>query len=154
MKKIKNGFSMVELLFVMAIMAALAAIAIPSLSSGSDSATLTSMKSDAQNTISTLQATYVDTMDYSKIIPEDYTDVIDDPDDNDGFADDEIGENGDIKVALSKGNKITLTAGDNGGDYPESCFVLKIKNDNLENKVIKFSSCDDGKIQVQNLVEE
>jgi len=46
MKNKKFGFSMVELLFVMAIMAALAAIAIPKLQDSSKAVVLTSMKSD------------------------------------------------------------------------------------------------------------
>jgi len=56
MKKIKTGFSMVELLFVMAVMAGLAAIAIPNLASSGDSARFTSMKSDTLNLIAVVEA--------------------------------------------------------------------------------------------------
>ena len=48
MKK-KKGFSMVELLFVMAVMAALAAIAIPQMQASTEAAALTSMDADIHN---------------------------------------------------------------------------------------------------------
>lgn len=49
--KNKKGFSMVELLFVMAVMAALAAIAIPQMQASANAAELTSLKSDMLNAI-------------------------------------------------------------------------------------------------------
>jgi len=146
MKKIKNGFSMVELLFVMAIMAALAAIAIPSLSAGSDSATLTSMKSDAQNTITTLQSAYVDTQDYTQVSPAAQTDYEDTT--GDGFADTNTLTSGQ-NLALSKGNVVTITTGtvDQNGNASNDCFTISVANPKLA-KTVDFDSCNDGKIQV------
>jgi len=147
MKKIKNGFSMVELLFVMAIMAALAAIAIPSLSAGSDSATLTSMKSDAQNTISTLQSAYVNTQDYTEI--SDGSSVVDYTDDNDdGFADTDL-DSGQ-HIAISKGNTVSIETGtaNEAGEQSNDCFIVTVSNPKIEEK-IAFDSCNDGKLQVE-----
>ena len=49
MKKSKKGFSMVELLFVMAVIATLAAIAIPVMENSEKAAALTSMNEDIHN---------------------------------------------------------------------------------------------------------
>lgn len=141
MKKIKSGFSMVELLFVMAVMAALAAIAIPSMSASSDSAALTSMKSDAKHTIADLQAGYVDNQDYSLVVTGSaFTDS-----DGDGKSD-AVATNAvnGKTISVSKNNTITITT---DGARPDQ-FIVSVANSTLSGKFINFDTTADGKIQV------
>ena len=135
MKKIKTGFSMVELLFVMAVMAALAAIAIPSMSASKDSAILTSMKSDTRNAISAMQAAYVDEQDYTSIAAADtaYTDT------NDNGKTQELVTDG-IKLSVSDGNTITFTT------VSADKFVVEVSNGTLTGKKIVFDT-ETGKIK-------
>jgi len=144
-KKIRHGFSMIELLFVMVILAALAAIAIPSLSTGTSSATLTSMRSDANNIIASAQAAYVDTQDFSAIGAKDTALELKDADKN-GYADNTL--NGQ-KVAISKGNVASLTAVDCTDAPADSlgCFKLTVDNDSI-NKQVVFNSDEHGSIQI------
>ena len=135
MKKIKTGFSMVELLFVMAVMAALAAIAIPSMSASKDSAILTSMKSDTRNAISAMQAAYVDEQDYTSIakVNTAYKDS------NDDGKTQELVSKG-IKLSVSEGNTITFST------VSADKFVVKVTNGTLNGKTIVFDT-ETGKIK-------
>ena len=136
-KKMRSGFTMVELLFVMAVLAALAAIAIPQLKGGTESATVTSMRSDARNAISTAQAFYAT----NEVMPDNGT--FTDPGGN-GFS--EKGLDGQAeavsayKLPISKGNTIEIVKDS------DSCFTLKVSNTNTP-KTIDYDSCADGKIK-------
>ena len=98
MKKKKKGFSMIELLFVMVIIATLSAVAIPSFKS--EASTLTSMKSDARNTIAFLENIKVINGDYSIIIDDSYQDTT-----GNGLSDNSIGNE---SIPLSPGNRMSI----------------------------------------------
>lgn len=140
-KIVKNGFSMIELLFVMVILAALAAIAIPSMSSGTDSANLTGMKSDARNLQTLLVSKYINSQDFTEVITAgDYVDA-----DNDGFADTTLADG--TKLPITKGNTITLGLADcNGNGTNEDGYTISVANDSYKAATIEFNSCTDGKI--------
>jgi prepilin-type N-terminal cleavage/methylation domain-containing protein len=142
-KMIKKGFSMIELLFVMVILASLAAIAIPSMSSGTDSASLTSMKSDARNVQSLLVSKFISDQDYTKVITAgSYSDANDD-----GFADTTLIDG--TKIPLTKGNTITLTTEDcNGNGTNEDGYSISISNASYKANTVNYNSCTDGKIQL------
>lgn len=135
---VKKGFSMVELLFVMAVMAALAAIAIPSMSASTDSAKLTSMRSDVQNMIMLMQTKYIDTQDFSQVLSA-TTDFIDE--DDNGLATNTLDDS--TPVPISKGNSMTVSpiTCDSGA----SGFIIDISNDTIPN-TIEYDSCNSGKI--------
>lgn len=144
MKKIRNGFSMVELLMVMAVMAVLAAIAIPNMSASQDSAILTSMKSDASNAIAQLQADYTTTQDYSAISPEGDSGTAYSDSDNDGIADTALTTTDYFNV--SKGNTITV--------YTDSTnpnnFGISVCNSGFSSgKCVAFNSNTNGKLVLQ-----
>lgn len=138
MKKVRSGFSMVELLMVMAVMAVLAAIAIPNMGASQDSATLTSMKSDARNAISELQAGYADTQSYYDVTG--------------GTPNYEAGDNGLSKNPLGNGNYLSLSK-DNTvyittSPADPSNFVISVSNPGLPDKFVNFDTSTDGKIHV------
>jgi len=145
-RTMKKGFSMIELLFAMIIMAALAAIAIPSLSSGTDSATYTSMKSDAQAAYSAAQASYTDALNFDQATG-DFTDT-----DDNGIADtggtNDDGKIGENALTVSKSNTISLVPQDCSGDGVNDGIEVTVTNDNVD-KEIYFDSCNDGKFSVQ-----
>ena len=136
-KKMRSGFTMVELLFVMAVLAALAAIAIPQLKGGTESATVTSMRSDARNAITTAQAYYAT----NEVMPNngDFTD----PGGN-GFS--EKGLDGQAegvsayKLPISKDNTVKIRK------VSDTCYTLEVSNTNTP-KLITYDSCADGKIK-------
>ena len=149
-KMVKKGFSMIELLFVMVILAALAAIAIPSMSSGTESATLTSMRSDMKNIMALLQSKYVDKQDYALVIPSDIENV---------EADDKTGlyVSGDLKIPITRGNAVSIssTTGATGSCTADGQgFEISISNDNIPGKAVKFNSCTDGKIIMKDINSE
>jgi prepilin-type N-terminal cleavage/methylation domain-containing protein len=151
MKKIRQGFSMIELLFVMVIMAALAAIAIPNLSSGTDSAVLTSMRSDAQAAYSVAQASYVDNLDFSAVAEANNDTVTFTDTDNDGLADtggaNNDGKIGEARIVISDGNKIEMTRTDDCGDGTKGVSI-DVTNPQIEDKKNHFNSCTDGKFKL------
>jgi len=145
LKTVRQGFSMIELLFVMVILAALAAIAIPSLSSGTSSSTLTSMRSDTMGVIALAQTQFIDTQDYTNVdVGTASTGVYADSD-GDGIAEEDMnGQN----VSMSKGNSATVV--------PKDCvassglvdgFTVAVTNGSID-KQITYDSCTQGKIQV------
>jgi prepilin-type N-terminal cleavage/methylation domain-containing protein len=115
MKKNRQAFSIIELLFVMVIMVALATIAIPKLSSGTDSAISTSLRSDIINTISVINTEYANNnLDMYNILPEDSNQFRDK--DNDGLADiggiNNDGYIGNTRLRISGKNILTINAED------------------------------------------
>jgi len=140
MNKIKNGFSMVELLFVMAIMAALAAIAIPSLSGASNSAIMSSMKSDIQGVSTTLLSEYANDPDYTNIVGAIGSDVVFADATGNGLSDTGLLTN--KQFSISKDNVVTIKP------TSTSCTQITVTNPTLSTKKVLFNNCTDGKIQV------
>lgn len=129
-KKIRNGFSMIELLFVMLIMAGLAAIAIPSLSAGNLSEKLTSMKSDAKGSMTSMQMVYT-LNDNSALTGLPHTIKEGDP-----------AWNG-VKFGISKGNSVTVDAS-TCGDTSYKISVADATDPQMTPKTIDFDSCTDS----------
>ena len=144
-KMVKKGFSMIELLFVMVILAALTAIAIPSMSSGTESAALTSMKSDMNNIITLLQSKYVDKQDYALVVPTNFENKV---------ANDKTGlyVSGDLKIPITRGNAVSIysTGGIGSCTAAGQGFSIVISNPNVP-KFVTFNSCTDGKIIMQDI---
>jgi prepilin-type N-terminal cleavage/methylation domain-containing protein len=141
MKKIRQGFSMIELLFVMVIMAALAAIAIPNLSSGTNSAIMVSMKEDTRNVISQLRSEYIsNNNDYTTILTADETHYKDE--DGDGIADQAL-ESGTY-IRISDGNDIRINYIDKDN------FFIWTTNPAHEPKAVYYNSELGGKIIVSD----
>ena len=65
--KMRKGFTLVELLFVMAIIGILVGISISKIQSGKDSASLISLKSDARNMIAAQEAYASENGEYTQI---------------------------------------------------------------------------------------
>ncbi|WP_163328891.1 type IV pilin protein [Desulfurobacterium thermolithotrophum] len=87
-KKLREGFTLVELLIVIAIIAILAAIAVPQFSKYKEKAYIAAMKSDAHNVIAAEEAYFAE---------------------NDNYTD-----NGTkLGIKTSKGNKIYINVPDN-----------------------------------------
>ena len=134
MKTLRKGFTLVELLFVMAIIAILAGFAIANLKDSSKTATLNSMKNDARAAIAIEQTYFAENQAY---------DTADGTADANGVL---AGDNG-AKFSLSKGNTLTATEEDCGDGTIG--FSISVKNPtNVPGKEIKYNSCTDGSIQV------
>ena len=126
MKKIKTGFSMVELLFVMAVMAALAAIAIPNLSGGQDAATATALKSDAKNFINTVNA--------EKLLNDGSVIITDSVADGDTY--------GSHAVHFTDATT-TIAMADESGTCTEG-YSIKVENSAFTTKDVTYNSCTDS----------
>lgn len=144
-KMVRKGFSMIELLFVMVILASLAAIAIPSMSSGTDSAALTSMRSDARNIIALVQSKYIDTQDYKKVLND--TTAFSAYAEESGFSENTLVDN--TQIPLSKNNSVDIIPllCNGTGDY--NGFEIIVRNSEYTEKFISYNSCVDGKIQIK-----
>ncbi len=149
----KKGFSMIELLFVMVILASLAAIAIPSMSSGTESATLTSMRSDAKNMINAINAEIPTTEGFFgfegfQLILESEYDTV--PDEK-GFL--HILKSGKT-ISMSQGNYLE-NLGREGSQGtctgPLQGFSFELRNAKLPNKSVSYNSCLSSKIQVNTI---
>lgn len=147
-KMVRKGFSMFELLFVMVILAALAAMAIPSLSSGTESAALTSMRSDARNIIALVQSKYIDTQDYSKVLGSLSGTKVYAADDS-GFASMPFVDG--TQIPLSKNNTVVITASQCNGGTLNNGFQVVVANEEFKTKLIAYNSCIDGKIKTNKL---
>jgi len=127
-KKMRQGFSMIELLFVMLIMAALAAIAIPNLSGGSLSAKMTSMKSDARNASDSMNQLFIvnpDTTISSHTMNAGLNDWL------------------DTKFSVSKNNKMTVGPS-TCGDTSYTIKIEDVSDPVLTTKTIEYDSCLDS----------
>ena len=142
---LRQGFTLVELLFVMAIIAILAGFAIANLGSSTHSATILSMKNDARNAISSEEAYFsqnqaFDTADCSAYAPGD-----------NAYATGQCAGDGlggpDIDVSVSKHNEVVL--GVNHCTDGSQGFTVLVKNKQIENgsgKQITYNSCTGGKL--------
>lgn len=133
-KKMRSGFTMVELLFVMAVLAALAAIAIPQLAGGKDSAIVTSLQSDARNTINEVNTYYALNQD----LPASKDSLTDG--NGDGLSDNDLGNK---PIPVSKNNTVSFTNVDG------SCYTIKVKNSDYTDKEAFYDSCNSGKVVLQ-----
>jgi prepilin-type N-terminal cleavage/methylation domain-containing protein len=134
MKKMRNGFSMVELLFVMVIMTGLAAIAIPALKSGTKSEVATSIKSDLRNSIDFMNAVIVNNGGH---LPDSIP--------NDGDSVELL--NGDTFdgniVSITDTNKLTII---NDEDLGEGCYIVRVRDIAEELGAKSYISCVDSSI--------
>ena len=133
-KKIRNGFSMIELLFVMVIMAALMAVAIPNLSAGSLSEKITSMKSDAKGAMTSMQTIFTlnDNSAPTGTLPK--TIAAGDP-----------AWNG-VQFGVTKGNSVTIDTS-TCGDTSYTISVADATDPQLTPNTIDFDSCTDTAIR-------
>ena len=126
MKKVKSGFSMVELLFVMAVMAALAAIAIPSLSGGSDSAKVTALKSDARTFVTTTVPAEALLNDNQVIIA------------SAALANGDTYGNNTLKLS----NNVSITMTDESATCDQG-YSIEVKDSTFAAKKVTYNSCSD-----------
>ena len=127
---LRQGFTLVELLFVMAIIAILAGFAIANLKNSSKTATINSMKNDARNAIAVEQTYFAENQAYQ--VADSNTDGV---------------TNGKINgtnLSVSKGNSLTVSNVDCGNGTIG--FSLDVTNDQYKDE-ITFNSCTDGKIK-------
>jgi len=132
MKKVKSGFSMVELLFVMAVMAALAAIAIPKLSGASDSAKATALRSDARTFVTSTVPT-VTNLNNGEVI----------------IASDSLSNGntyGGQTLSLSKNVSITM-ADESSATCPDG-YSVEVKDSTFDSKKVTYNSCTDSAPQL------
>ena len=133
MTKLRKGFTLVELLFVMAIIAILAGFAIANLKDSPKTAAINAMKNDARTAIAIQQTYFAENQVY---------------DNADGAGDENgvlVGDNG-AKFSISS-NDILTTASKDCGDGTIG-FTVKVTNPtNVPGKQVSYDSCTDGKIQ-------
>jgi len=132
----KKGFTLVELLFVMAIISILAGFAIANLNDSTKVATVNSMKSDARGAIIAQQTEFANAQAYAAIsCGETGTDTK-----NNGLC-----TTGNVRTAFSKGNTITVTT--------QTCtdgsagYSVAIANGTYSSNTVTFDSCLDGSVQ-------
>ena len=132
-KTLRKGFTLVELLFVMAIIAILAGFAISKLSPATKTAEINKMKNDARTAIAIQQTYFAENQVY---------DNADGAGDANGVL---VGDNG-AKFSISSNDTLT-TASKDCGDGTIG-FTVKVTNPtNVPGKQVSYDSCTDGKIQ-------
>ena len=137
MKTVKKGFTLVELLFVMAIIAILAGFAIANLKDSTKVATQNSMKNDLKNAISLEQTSFAANQAYLDATGTGNTEGI------------LVGTDKDTNVmnfTISKGNSLTAVADTDCGDGTLG-FTVEVTNSTLPGKYQSFDSCANGTIQ-------
>ncbi|MCK9372443.1 MAG: type II secretion system GspH family protein [Sulfuricurvum sp.] len=143
MKNVKKGFTLVELLFVMAIIAILAGFAIANLKDSTRVATENSMKNDAKNAITQQQTYFAGNQEYTDLAAANGAWI----DANNGMVTSTDG----VKFTVSKGNVIETTGNIDCGDSTVG-FSVEITNATLPNATTSYNSCTDGTIQNGALV--
>ena len=132
-KGMRKGFTLVELLFVMAIIAILAGIAFANLSGSTKAAKVTALKSDARSAIAAEQAYYADNQSFSAVDA-----------DSVGDANGKLTNADGVNFNLSKGNKLTITT--NACSDGSAGFQVTVKNPEAD-KDVTFDSCTDASIK-------
>lgn len=129
----RKGFTLVELLFVMAIIAILAGFAIANLKDSSKTAAINAMKNDARNAIAAQQAYFAENQTY---------DSANGAGDENGVL---VGDNG-AKFSISNNDSLVTDLKDCGDGT--TGFTVKVTNPtNVPGKAVTYDSCTDGKIQ-------
>ena len=136
---LRQGFTLVELLFVMAIIAILAGFAIANLKDSSKTATVNSLKNDARNAIAVEQTYFAENQAYDTATC-DPTNVVN----GKCTGDDASGTGTPISLSVSKGNSLTVTNVDCGDGTLG--FSLLVSNDQYTD-IISYDSCNDGTIK-------
>jgi len=130
---LRKGFTLVELLFVMAIIAILAGFAIANLKDSSKTASINGMKNDARAAIAIQQTYFAENQTY---------DNADGTGDANGVL---VGDNG-AKFSISNNDTLT-TASKDCGDGTIGFTVKVVNPTNVPGKQVSYDSCTDGKIQ-------
>jgi len=132
----KKGFTLVELLFVMAIISILAGFAIANLNDSTRVATVTSMKSDVKNAITQIEQEYAATGVYSD---HSTTDIcVQGTSDTNGMC-----TFGTKKIPISKGNKMYINYVQFVGQPPG--YTVLLRNSTYSDQV-RFIKHVDGAI--------
>jgi len=133
----KKGFTLVELLFVMAIISILAGFAIANLNDSTKVAVANSMKSDARGAIIAQQTEFANAQAYTAIsCGETGSDTK-----NNGLC-----TTGNVRTAFSKGNTITVatkTCTDGSAGY-----TVALANATYTSEKVEFDSCLDGSLVI------
>lgn len=137
MKNIKSGmrkgFTLVELLFVMAIIAILAGFAIANMQGSKDTAVITSMKNDARNATATEATSLANFQEYDTVATA-----------TAGDAHGKVqGDLGHVTFGLSKGNLIQVV--NSNCQNGSTGYKITITNDKLADTV-SYDSCVDSSI--------
>ena len=140
MKK-RKGFTLIEILLTMSLIVMLMAIAVPLLDPTTDSAQVTTMKTDLTNIENMIVMKYSITENYEEVFnDDDYYDA-----DEDGFADTALIDG--TLLPLSQFNGVTLEAQDCDGDgNADDGFYIGVwtKVKTAEAKLMEFDSCTNG----------
>jgi len=134
---IKKGFTLVELLFVMAIISILAGFAIANLNDSTKVATVNSMKSDARGAIIAQQTEFANAQAYQALTCA--------ATGQSGTVNNGLCTDGSVRTAFSKGNTITVTT--------QTCtdgsagYAVAIANATYSGNAVSFDSCLDGSVQ-------
>ena len=129
----RKGFTLVELLFVMAIIAILAGFAIANLKDSSKVATVNSIKNDVRNAIAVEQTYFAENQAYDSV------DTTANP-----AVDGSATGDGGAKFSISKGNNLVITTQDCGDGTLG--YVIEGENDQYADTV-SFDSCNNGSIK-------
>ena len=129
----RHGFTLVELLFVMAIIAILAGFAIANLKDSTKAAAVNAMKNDARNAVAIQQTHFAETQTYDSA-------------DGTGDANGVLEGTEGAKFSVSPNNTLT-TAQKDCGDGTIGFTVKVVNPTNVPGKAVTFDSCTDGKIQ-------
>ena len=140
---LRQGFTLVELLFVMAIIAILAGFAIANLKDSSKTATVNSMKNDARNAIAVEQTYFAEHQAYDSADCSAYASGYNAYDTGKCQGDDQAGTGTPIEISVSKGNEVVAGTKD-CGDGTKG-FTLNVTNTQYGDNVT-FDSCTNGKI--------
>jgi len=142
----KKGFTLVELLFVMAIIAILAGFAIANLQDSTKTAITTSMKNDARNAIAAEQTAYANEQEYGTANCN-FKDLTNGICSLTGTNDSKVGT-----TTVSKGNEVVIETStcDNGVDG----YSVTVTNSQVNDKSITYNSCTNSAIQTTALTTD